>query len=79
MILHSITPVAAMQQMLAMQDGTAQTVQTISLSPYCVAQGRVQNGELVVERILSTNPQDFLNPALFPGMRLPFSTGADYH
>lgn len=79
MILHSITPVAAMQQMLAMQDGSAQPVQTMSLGPYCTAQGSIQDGQLVVERILSTDPQDFLNPALFPGARLPFSAGADFH
>lgn len=79
MILHSITPVAAMQQMLAMQDSSAQPIQTMSLGPYCTAQGSVQNGRLTVERILSTDPQDFLNPALFPGARLPFSEGATFH
>ena len=72
MILHSVTPVVAMQQMLALQDHTLPPVQALALGPYCSAEGTVENGQLTIGRILSTNPQDFLNPALFPGMQLPF-------
>lgn len=71
MILHSVTPIWAMQQMMAEQP--AQQLTTVLLSETAALQGRVQNGQLLVERILSTNPHDFLRQELSPGktVKLP--------
>ena len=55
MILHSVTPIWAMQQMMAEQSAL---------------QGRIQNGQLLVERILSTDPHDFLRQELSPGKQV---------
>ena len=59
MILHSVTPIWAMQQMMAEQ-----------LSETAALQGRIQNGQLLVERILSTDPHDFLRQELSPGKQV---------
>ena len=63
MILHSVTPIWAMQQMMAEQ---SEQPTTVLLSETAALQGRIQNGQLLVERILSTDPHDFLRQA-FPG------------
>ena len=69
MILHSIVPVEAMQQMMA--DWQAQGMQqparqTFFLSATCAVEGTVLDGQLTVERIFSTNPADFLGKELYP-------------
>lgn len=71
MILHSVTPVWEMQQMMAEQP--AQQPTTVLLSETAALQGRVQNGQFLVERILSTDPNDFLRQELSPGktVKLP--------
>ena len=74
MILHSIVPVEAMQQMMA--DWQAQGMQqparqTFFLSATCAVEGTVLDGQLTVERIFSTNPADFLLPSPFPGCQGP--------
>ena len=51
MILHSVTPIWAMQQMMAEQ---SEQPTTVLLSETAALQGRIQNGQLLVERILST-------------------------
>ena len=67
MILHSIVPVEAMQQMMA--DWQAQGMQqparpTFFLSATCAVEGPVLDGQLTVERVFSTNPAEFLGKAL---------------
>ena len=71
MILHSVTPIWAMQQMMAEQP--AQQPTTVLLSETAALQGRIQNGQLLVKRILSTDPHDFLRQELSSGkqMKLP--------
>ena len=69
MILHSIVPVEAMQQMMA--DWQAQGMQqparqTFFLSATCAVEGTVRDGQSTVERIFSTNPADFLGKELYP-------------
>ena len=59
MILHSVTPIWAMQQMMAEQ---SEQPTTVLLSETAALQGRIQNGQLLVERILSTAPA-----GAFPG------------
>ena len=76
MILHSIVPVEAMQQMVA--DWQAQGMQqparqTFFLSATCAVEGMVLNGQLTVERIFSTNPADFLGKELFPAAPVSLS------
>lgn len=75
MILHSVTPVWAMQQMMAEQP--AQQPTTVLLSATAALQGRVQDGQILVERILSTDPHDFLRQELSPGktVQLPQKNG----
>lgn len=72
MILHSITPVVAMQQMFADWKPDVLPRQTIQLSPTCTVEGTVQNGQLFVERIISTNPADFLGKELSPAKPVPY-------
>ncbi len=67
MILHSVTPIWAMQQMMAEQSAQPTTV---LLSETAALQGRIQNGQLLVERILSTDPHDFLRQELSPGKQV---------
>ena len=69
MILHSIVPVEAMQQMMAdwQAQGTQQPArQTFFLSATCAVEGTVRDGQITVERIFSTNPADFLGKELYP-------------
>lgn len=75
MILHSVTPVWAMQQMMAEQPEQQPT--TVLLSATAALQGRVQDGHILVERILSTDPHDFLRQELSPGktVQLPQKNG----
>ena len=68
MILHSVTPIWAMQQMMAEQP--AQQPTTVLLSATAALQGRMQIGQLLVERILSTDPHDFLRQELSPGKQV---------
>ena len=67
MILHSVTPIWAMQQMMAEQ---SEQPTTLLLSETAALQGRIQNGQLLVERILSTDPHDFLRQELSPGKQV---------
>lgn len=67
MILHSVTPIWAMQQMMAEQ---SEQPTTVLLSETAALQGRIQNGQLLVERILSTDPHDFLRQELSPGKQV---------
>lgn len=72
MILHSIVPVPIMQQMFADQAGLplpkAQSV--LSLSPTSMVEGVVQGGQFTINRILSTNPDDYLKLSL--GANIPY-------
>lgn len=73
MILHSVVPSCAMQQMIADSQLSAPCVQTRSLSysPHCTLEGTFCNGSFQVSRLISTNPQDYLSPALMPGSIQP--------
>ena len=80
MILHSIVPVEAMQQMMAdwQAQGTQQpTRQTFFLSATCAVEGTVRDGQITVERIFSTPPISWAKscirqlPSPFPGCQGP--------
>ena len=72
MILHSIVPVPIMQQMFADQADLplpkAQSV--LSLSPTSMVEGVAQGGQFTINRILSTNPDDYLKLSL--GANIPY-------
>ena len=68
MILHSVTPIWAMQQMMAEQP--AQQPTTGLLAATAAWQCRMQIGLLLVARILSTDPHDFLRQELSPGKQV---------
>lgn len=68
MILHSIVPVEAMQQMLADQQTVMRRTEPLSDTHFI--ESYLQNGEWTIERIISTNLQDYLNPALTPGTHI---------
>lgn len=74
MILHSIVPVPIMQQMFADQAGLplpkAQSM--LSLSPTSMVEGVAQGGQFTINRILSTNPDDYLKLSL--GANIPYSS-----
>lgn len=74
MILHSIVPVQAMQQMFA--DASSAAVpstpsqnRVLSLSPTSMVEGTAEGGQFTVSRILSTDPNDYI--LLSPGRNLP--------
>ena len=62
MILHSIVPAAAMQQMIYEENPFLPSCQTISISDTKAVSGCMQNGKFIVGRIISTDPDDFLHP-----------------
>lgn len=72
MILHSIVPVPIMQQMFADQaDLPSQKNQSVlSLSPTSMVEGVMQGGQFTINRVLSTNPDDYLNLSL--GANIPY-------
>lgn len=76
MILHSIVPVPIMQQMFADQADLplpkAQSV--LSLSPTSMVEGVMQGGQFTINRVLSTNPNDYLR--LSVGTNIPFDPSA---
>ncbi len=71
MILHSVVPSCAMQQMIADSrlSETVPCVQTVS--PLCMLEGTLCDGSFRVSRLISTNPQDYLSPSLMPGSIRP--------
>ena len=81
MILHSIVPVEAMQQMMA--DWQAQGMQqpsrqTFFLSATYAVEGTVLDGQLTVERILLHQPRRFPGQrAVSDSSRLPFLAAKD--
>lgn len=74
MILHSIVPTPIMQQMFADQADLplpkAQSV--LSLSPTSMVEGVAQGGQFTINRVLSTNPDDYLRLSL--GTSIPFDS-----
>ena len=72
MILHSIVPVPIMQQMFADQIDLPlpKSQSVLSLSPTSMVEGVAQGGQFTINRILSTNPDDYLNLSL--GANIPY-------
>lgn len=68
MILHSIVPAEAMQQMLADQQTVMRRTEPLSDTHFI--ESYLQNGEWTIERIISTNLRDYLNPVLTPGTHI---------
>ena len=62
MILHSVTPIEYLQPQPELPQ-----MQYLSAGGQCVLQGYQGTQGFVVERVLSTNLQDYLRPELCPG------------
>lgn len=72
MILHSIVPVPIMQQMFADQAELPppKSQSVLSLSPTSMVEGVAQSDQFTINRILSTNPDDYLKLSL--GTNIPY-------
>lgn len=69
MILHSVMPAQAVLGLACWDEGQPQTPAQRPLAWGCL-EGRLSPGGFVVERICSTDPAAYLDPALSPGQVL---------
>ena len=69
MILHSIVPAPIMQQMFADQ---ADLPLPKAQSVLSLVEGVAQGGQFTINRVLSTNPDDYLRLSL--GTSIPFDS-----
>ncbi len=68
MLFHSIVPREALYQPQTMQASCCKKCR------YGYVEGRVSDGKFTIDRVISTDPQAYLDPTFSPGMQLMDST-----
>lgn len=71
MVLHSIVPIDTLLMQISLGENSLAVPGSSRLFPLPSGgkvQGKVKDGQFTVERLISTDPRDFLNAKLSPGV-----------